>query len=184
MNVREDDPDREKLEVLKSGTLHPFTDSPRRHIRREVRSGVYTIWRGEELIYAGFAGRDGSKGGFVTRLVHHRRGDRSGDKFCVYVFDRYILPGLTASQIEAAAAGRLKLDPFIRKFIADELKYRYVPCGNQAEAVALEKRVIAGDLGSRPLLNSMTGDDGSPDEADESLGEAQKTALDDEDEPS
>jgi hypothetical protein len=55
------------IERLKNGPRYPFTESPRKHIGEEVRSGVYTIWRGEELIYAGFAGRDGAKGGFVNR---------------------------------------------------------------------------------------------------------------------
>jgi hypothetical protein len=160
------DPDHDPLERLRNGPRYPFTVSPRQYIGKDVRSGVYTIWRGEELVYAGFAGRDGAKGGFVNRLVHHKRGDRSGDKFCVYVFDRYVLPQLTASQIRDAAAGRLKLDPLIREFIADQLEYRYVPCENQSEALALEARVIGGELGYRPLLNSITGDDGSPDEAD------------------
>ena len=171
------------IERLKNGPRYPFTESPRKHIGKEVRSGVYTIWRGEELIYAGFAGRDGAKGGFVNRLVHHKRGDRSGDKFCVYVFDRYILPQLTASQIMNAAVGRLKLDPLIRDFIASELEYRYTPCANQTEALALEARVIGGELGSKPLLNSITGDDGSPDEADEprvegELGETEERSDD------
>ena len=156
---------------LKNGPRYPFTESPRNHIGRDVRSGVYAIWRGEDLIYAGFAGRDGARGGFVNRLLHHRRGDRSGDKFCVYVFDRYILPELNAIQITSAAAGRLKLDPLIREFVANQLKYSYVPCENQTEALELEARVLRGELGARPSLNSTRGDDGSPDEHDDSIVE-------------
>ncbi len=152
-----DDP----LECLRSGRLYSFVPPPGKYLKG-VKAAVYTIWRGEEFVYAGFAGTDGSKSGAVGRLIQHRKGDRSGDKFCVYVFDRFILPSLTQEQIQLVAAGKLKLDPLIREFVRTELEYRFVPCENQAEAKALEKRVIHGDLGRRPVLNSIAGDDGSP----------------------
>lgn len=155
------DLDEDPLVVLKTGTRYTFMESPRKHVGRDVRSGVYTIWRGEELVYAGFAGRDAAKSGFVGRLVQHRSGDRSGDKFCVYIFDHYVLPALTQEQIEAAVAGTLKLDRLIREFIAAELEYRFVRCENASEALALEQRVLRGELGCRPLLNAIMGDDGS-----------------------
>ena len=129
LGVQLKSPDEDPLVVLKSGTRYPFTESPRKYVGKDVRSGVYTIWRGDEFIYAGFGGRDGAKTGFVGRLVQHKSGDRSGDKFCVYIFDHFILPQLTADQIEATVAGTLKLDRLIREFIADELEYRFVGHG-------------------------------------------------------
>jgi hypothetical protein len=166
-NLDEDPPapDADALEGLKNGPRYPFTESPRRHIKTDVRAGVYTIWRGEELIYAGYSGRDGTKSGPAGRLSAHRSGQRSGDKFCVYVFDRFILPKLTADEIRRAAAGALNLDEIIRAFIAEELEYRYVPRDSQMAAEALERRVIRGELGSKPLLNSIRDDKGDADEA-------------------
>lgn len=159
------DPDSDALERLKNGPRYPFTESPRRHIKKDVRAGVYTIWRGEELIYAGYSGRDGTKSGPAGRLSAHRSGQRSGDKFCVYIFDRFILPRLTADEIGRAAAGDLNLDEVIRAFIAQELEYRYVPRDSQMAAEALERRVIHGELGSKPLLNSIRQDKGDEDDA-------------------
>jgi hypothetical protein len=42
---------------------------------------------------------------------------RSGDQFCVYVFDLLILPTLSCEQIESAAHGQLSLDGLTRELI-------------------------------------------------------------------
>lgn len=135
------DPDQESLDLLKNGPLYPFTDPPRKHIDPTVnRAGVYTIWHKNELVYAGFSGKDGSKSGPVGRLLSHRSGGRSGDKFCIYVCDRYVLPELTSNQIQQVVAGPLKLDERTRDFIRGELTYRFARCENEAVAKALEDK--------------------------------------------
>ena len=68
------------------------------------RIGVYTVWRGDQLIYVGMAGRALGPGadagrpaaakltGLRRRLASHASGRRSGNQFCIYVFGRLVLP--------------------------------------------------------------------------------------------
>ena len=72
----------------------------------QVAAGVYVIWYGEQLIYAGMSGReiekaikDGKKKyGIITRLASHANGRLSGDQFSVYVANRIVIPELKHSQ--------------------------------------------------------------------------------------
>jgi hypothetical protein len=57
-------------------------------------------------------------------LNSHASGRRSGDQFCIYVFDRLVLPSLTRQQIQDAASVRLSLDALVRTFIRESLAYR------------------------------------------------------------
>jgi len=128
---------------------------------------MYTIWRGSEFIYVGMGGRgiagtdEKMKDGLRGRLKQHESGDRSGDKFCVYVFDRLLLCDLTRQQIEDAASGKISLDHEVRAFVHKYLSYRYIlttdrPDGTAAGRVAeaLEKQIQHEELGGQlPLLN-------------------------------
>lgn len=72
-----------------------------------VAAGVYAIWKDGELIYCGMSGREiDSKGkaapkkyGFVTPLNSHASGRLSGDQFCVYVANRFVIPLLEPAVI-------------------------------------------------------------------------------------
>src|SRR6516162_2889307 len=109
------------LAELRDGPLYRFADWPNPAVPNG-RIGVYTVWQGDQLIYAGMAGRaigpssDMSKPvsakltGLRSRLASHASGRRSGNQFCVYVFDRLVLPMLTREQIQEAARGQLSLD--------------------------------------------------------------------------
>src|SRR5262245_47671871 len=101
----------EQLKQLESGPLYLFRDWPNRNIP-QVAAGVYTIWRGDSLIYVGMAGRgltseqidtfraDSARNkGLFSRLGSHAAGRRSGDQFCVYVADRLVLPTLSPQSI-------------------------------------------------------------------------------------
>lgn len=148
-NLDEDDP----IWVLESGPLHAFKDWPNPELKAEP--GVYTIWDGTSLIYAGFSGRSNTKSGLLGRLDSHRGGRRSGDQFCVYLFDRIILPQLTPEEIRQIAAAELWVDDRIKEYVAENLHYRFVPCESQAAAQELENRVLDGEMsGLIPLLNS------------------------------
>ena len=46
----------------------------------------------------------------ATRLRSHASGRRSGDQFCVYVADHYVMPELTREQITAIRDGELSMD--------------------------------------------------------------------------
>ena len=143
-----------------------FADWPDGGVPRRA-AGVYTIWRQEELLYAGMSGRGaqvedftvGSGGkavGLWTRLNSHASGRRSGDQFNVYVCDRFVVPMLTRDQQQAIAAGQLLLDRMTRDFIRQNLTYRYLACRDGAEALEIERSVRAGQLpAGRPYLNPL-----------------------------
>jgi hypothetical protein len=94
--------------------------------------------------------------GLRGRLASHASGRRSGDQFCVYVFDRFVLPNLSRQQIEEAADGRLSLDELICTYIREQLSYRFVFMSDGKSALALERHIqrqgLAGEL---PLLNPL-----------------------------
>jgi hypothetical protein len=74
----------------------------------------------------------------------------------VYVCDRFVIPGLTRSQQQQLAAGGLSLDDLTRRFIRDQLAYRFVVTADGAEAAWLEAEVRRGALlVGRPYLNPL-----------------------------
>ena len=71
--------------------------------------------------------RRGRKG-LWERLNSHASGRRSGDQFCVYICDRFIVPHLTDNERNALAGGTLSLDTMTRAFIREELSFRFQEC--------------------------------------------------------
>lgn len=152
--------------ALASGTLYRFADWPNPDVPN-WRAGVYTVWDGERLVYVGMAGRAMAAGaheavarastrprGLRDRLNSHASGTRSGDQFNLYVFDRLVLPTLTAEEVALATAGNLSLDAKTRAFIHEHLRYRFVVTDDGRTALALEREIQQGAIrGVRPLLN-------------------------------
>lgn len=92
--------------------------------------------------------------GIYTRLRSHASGRRSGDQFCVYVADRLVLPTLSQEDIAAIASGRHQMDAFVRRFIHENLSYRFVMLPDGAAAYAIEAAIKGGEWEhGRPLLN-------------------------------
>ncbi len=81
------------------------------------------------------------KSGLRGRLASHTSGRRSGDQFCIYVFDRLVLPTLSREQIENAGAGELSLDTVTRAYIHANLSYRLTFTNDAAEARQLERQI-------------------------------------------
>ena len=159
---------RDALSALQSGALHAFRDWPNAAVS-QLAAGVYTIWRSEELLYVGMAGRGltaeqinkrrsagGKPGDLLSRLSSHASGRRSGDQFCVYVCDRLVLPTLTREQIAEIAAGHLSLDRLTRGYIREHLAYRFVEITDGRAGYEMEAQVRSGalDVGV-PLLNPL-----------------------------
>ena len=107
------------VQELEAGSLHRFGDWPNDQVPKRA-AGVYTVWDGDRLLYVGMSGRamtaehlEVSPNGRVvttglwTRLNAHTSGRRSGDQFCVYVCDRFVVPALTPSQQQQLAGGGL-----------------------------------------------------------------------------
>jgi len=93
--------------------------------------------------------------GIYTRLQSHASGRRSGDQFCVYVADRLVLPTLSQDDITAIASGRHQMDAFVRRYIHENLSYRFVMLTDGAAARAVEASIKNGGWEpGRPLLNS------------------------------
>jgi hypothetical protein len=154
-----------EIEVLANGPSSQFRDWPNLSLPL-IAAGVYTIWDGTQLIYAGMAGRsltreaitEGRRAimvkGLRQRLGSHASGRRSGDQFCVYVADRLVLATLSASEIAEIAAGELSLDARVRRYIHERLSYRWVEMADGASACALEMKIRRGLLAAgMPLLN-------------------------------
>jgi hypothetical protein len=161
-------PRRLAVQELETGPLHRFQDWPNELVPKRA-AGVYTVWEGDRLLYVGMSGRamtaedlevrDGGRivaKGLWTRLNTHASGRRSGDQFCVYVCDRFVVPLLTPSQQQQLAAGALSLDTLIRAFVRERLAYRFVICAIGSEALKLERDVRRGSLSAgKPYLNPL-----------------------------
>ena len=111
------------MQELEAGPLYRFQDWPNDQVPKRA-AGVYTVWDGDRLLYVGMSGRamtaedlEVSPNGRVvakglwTRLNAHASGRRSGDQFCVYVCDRFVVPAphpipATPARRRRAVAGR------------------------------------------------------------------------------
>jgi hypothetical protein len=147
---------------LSHGVARPFADWPDPTVP-VFGAGVYTIWDNDgRFIYVGMSGRGitaetvrrNSPLGIYTRLHSHASGRRSGDQFCVYVADRLVLPTLSQEDITAIGSGRHQMDAFVRKYIHENLRYRFVTLPDGAAAYVIESAIKNGKWEhGRPLLN-------------------------------
>jgi hypothetical protein len=143
-----DDPLRE----LEYGQAHRFADySTLAAVIPSSGAGIYTIWDDDgALIYVGVAGRNPAGKGLASRLASHANGRRSGDQFCVYVADHYVMPGLDRAQIEAIRDGTLSMDRLVRDHIHACFAFRFVAVPDYATARGIEDRVKSGSLAAGP----------------------------------
>jgi hypothetical protein len=156
------------LTDLAHGASYYFSEWPNSAVPG-FGAGVYTIWHKDgRFIYVGMSGRGITSGtvhrntphGIYTRLRSHASGRRSGDQFCVYVADRLVLPNLSREDITAIASGRHQMDAFVRKYIHDNLFYRFVILPDGVAAYSLEATIKDGNWEhGRPLLNPRGSDE-------------------------
>ncbi len=147
---------------LETGKLFSFGDWPNEEIPM-VSVGVYTVWLGEQLLYVGYSGRNlrpheiksaKKAKGLMTRIKSHRSGLRTSDPFCIYVCDRFVVPKLDSEAIESLANGGQLLDGLTRRFVRQELSYRFITTDGSETARKIESQVRAGILNAgKPLLN-------------------------------
>jgi hypothetical protein len=154
-----------ELHELENGSLYPFSAWPNPLV--PYSAGVYIIWdAGGKCIYAGMSGcnltkeavqkmkRGKEKKGLYQRLNAHASGYRSGDKFCVYVADRLVLPTLDRQVIDEIGQGIISLDSLTKDYIRRELSYRFIEVEDGATALTIESAVKRGELSAgRPFLN-------------------------------
>jgi hypothetical protein len=152
----------EHVSALADGPAHPFSLWPNPEVPK-FGAGVYTIWhRNGGFIYVGMSGRGitettvprDSPHGIYTRLHSHASGRRSGDQFCVYVADRLVLPMLSREEVADIASGRHQMDAHVRRYIHEQLFYRYTIVQDGKTALAIEAAIKAGAWGRGwPILN-------------------------------
>lgn len=148
MSVAADD----SLQELEHGQAYRFAEhSTLGAVIPSSGAGVYTIWDDDgELIYVGVAGRNPAGKGLASRLRSHASGRRSGDQFCVYVADHYVMPELDCGQVEAIRDGTLSMDRLVRERIHAAFVFRFVAVSDYAAALAIESSVKAGCLAAGP----------------------------------
>ena len=158
--MKEDNPERSRALFSKR---HWFRDWPNPAIPT-VAAGVYVVWQGGRLVYAGMSGRQIEKNrhkrkyGLITQLDSHAKGRLSGDQFNVYVANRLVIPSLNHGQLAQFADGSLTLDLLTRQYIHQHFEYQYLVVGKSEEAFALERACRAGLVFDQlPLLNPSKG---------------------------
>ena len=137
--------------------LRPFTTSNINHIP-EYGSILYTVFLDQkEFIYVGIGGLSGKsvkERNPRSRIIQHSQGRRSGDQFCIYIQDFYVIP-LLFSQPYVPKKGHL--DQLTKEFIQKRLCYRYMifQDDNSDKVVRkLEREIQSGEYqGMKPKLN-------------------------------
>ncbi len=139
-----------------------FCEDPRKIIPN-YGSIVYTIWnRSGEWIYVGIGGLGQSpatplkKRNPVSRILQHQSGRRSGDQFCIYVHDYYIVPRIEPETYQFI---RGDLDRMTKDFIRNELCYRFIVLQTEdsiEKVRKIESKLKSGYLSyGKPLLNGV-----------------------------
>ena len=125
-------------------------------------SMIYTVWQNQiDFIYVGIGGVGQSSNTPLenrnprSRIEQHSSGRRSGDQFCVYVHDFFVIPELVKSGNFIPEKGLL--DRKTKDFIHVHLSYRYMVFQtNDSSRIVrdLEAAIQRGVHGfGKPLLN-------------------------------
>jgi hypothetical protein len=147
------------MEVISRGPLRRFADWPDDELEKGP-PGIYTIWAEGQFLYVGIAYKDAKDttnpqaGGVWGRLGVHARARRSSD-LMVGLGDRFVIPDLTPSELQALREGRLDLAERMREWFTLHVGYRAAITGSQ-QARELEDQIRSSglvDIG-RPLLNA------------------------------
>jgi hypothetical protein len=139
---------------LRTFSLSNIKDIP------EFGSIIYTVFLDKtEFIYVGIGGLSGStveRRNPKSRIKQHTQGTRSGDQFCIYIQDFYVLPNLLNQSYEPKKG---YLDQLTKEFIQTRLSYRFlvIQTKDSDEVVRrLEKEIQSGKFnGIKPKLNSV-----------------------------
>ena len=81
-------------------------------------------------------------------------GRRSGDQFCVYISDLFVLQNLSSQDIVLISKREKRIDDYVRDYIRNNLSFRYVLIQNVVDCFSLEKFIqIQGLNGKTPSIN-------------------------------
>ena len=128
----------------------PFSNPAVQNIP-QFGSIIYTVWNtNNDFIYVGIGGvKTGvplSQRNPRSRISQHSSGTRSGDQFCVYVQDFFVIPEIVKSEKYVPEKGLL--DKLIKEYIHKNLSYRFIVFQdeNSIEIVrSLESKIKRGE---------------------------------------
>jgi len=89
-------------------------------------------------------------------MQSHASGRRSGDQFCIYIHDIFVIPGLIKTGKYENVRGWL--DKVTQKYIHDNLRYRFVSfLSDDSDGIVrrLENKIKKGDMGFTPKINGI-----------------------------
>ena len=137
-----------------------FGDDYSKHVP-SYGSIIYTVWDlDEKFIYVGIGGTQKKpvrERNPRSRIKKHSSGRRSGNQFCIYVQDFFVLPNIIGSGTYEPKRGYL--DNLTKKFLHEQLRYR-VKAFQTEDSVrivrSLEGKIKKGAFGfPPPLLNGI-----------------------------
>lgn len=92
-----------------------------------------------------------------SRIMQHWQGMRSGDQFCIYVQDHFVLPQIVAKPYTAQNG---QIDRLVRQYTHDHLSYAYMIDQSQEGSRRVrdfERRIQQGAwLGIKPLVDPIS----------------------------
>ena len=89
-------------------------------------------------------------------MQSHASGRRSGDQFCIYIHDLFVIPELIKTGRFETERGWL--DKVTQKYIHDNLVYRFVSfLGDDSDLIVreLENKIKSGEMGLTPKINGI-----------------------------
>jgi hypothetical protein len=140
-------------------SLRPFNTENLKDIP-EFGSIIYTVFLDKtEFIYVGIGGLSGKTvrdRNPRSRILQHTQGRRSGDQFCIYIQDFYVIPSLIGKPYKPVKG---HLDRLTKEFIQSRLTYRYAVLqtdNSDKEVRSLEREIQSGKHGNPlPVLNPL-----------------------------
>ena len=125
----------------------------------EFGSIIYTIFLDKkDFIYVGIGGLSGDsvkKRDPRGRMKQHTQGNRSGDQFCIYIQDFYVIPQIINKPYKPKKG---YLDSLTKEFIQTRLSFRYIVIQTEDSDTTvrkLEREIQSGKHSVKPLLNPL-----------------------------
>ncbi len=121
---------------------------------------IYTVFLDQsDYIYVGIGGLSGKTAkerNPRSRILQHSQGRRSGDQFCIYIQDFYVIPELIGKYYTPQKG---YLDQLTKEFIQSRLTYRYlvIQTEDSDQVVRKLERELQNNLYGFgvPLLNGI-----------------------------
>ncbi len=152
---------REVMDALFSDavSLRPFNSESLKEIPA-YGSILYAVFLDrKEFIYVGIGGLSGKtvqERNPRSRILQHTQGRRSGDQFCIYIQDFFVIPAIISKPYQPKKG---YLDVLTKEFIQSRLTYRYlvIQTDDSDKVVRrLEKKLQNNEYGyGYPKLNGV-----------------------------